>query len=82
MDKKFLEDQIEKAKEDLAFHKKQLENEQQKVSELANAKITNLDILRVLKEARAMEKWYEKGCKEDLLLLDIFYTARDCTSTK
>tara|TARA_R110002167_G_scaffold266773_1_gene473551 strand:- start:1115 stop:1363 length:249 start_codon:yes stop_codon:yes gene_type:complete len=82
MDKKFLEDQIEKAKEDLAFHKKQLENEQQKVSELANAKITNLDILRVLTEARKMEKWYEKGCKEDLLLLDIFYTARDCTSTK
>ena len=82
MDKKFLEDQIEKAKEDLAFHKKQLENEQQKVSELANAKITNLDILRVLEEARTMEKWYEKGCKEDLLLLDIFYTARDCTSTK
>lgn len=82
MDKKFLEDQIEKAKEDLAFHKKQLENEQQKVSELANAKITNLDILRVLEEARKMEKWYEKGCKEDLLLLDIFYTARDCTSTK
>ena len=82
MDKKFLEDQIEKAKEDLAFHKKQLENEQQKVSELANAKITNLDILRVLEEARKMEKWFEKGCKEDLLLLDIFYTARDCTSTK
>tara|TARA_R110000824_G_scaffold240586_1_gene429203 strand:+ start:185 stop:433 length:249 start_codon:yes stop_codon:yes gene_type:complete len=82
MDKKFLEVQIEKAKEDLAFHKKQLENEQQKVSELANAKITNLDILRVLEEARTMEKWYEKGCKEDLLLLDIFYTARDCTSTK
>tara|TARA_R110000744_G_scaffold734_1_gene2786 strand:+ start:218 stop:466 length:249 start_codon:yes stop_codon:yes gene_type:complete len=82
MDKKFLEDQIEKAKEDLAFHKKQLENEQQKVSELANAKITNLDILRVLEEARKMERWYEKGCKEDLLLLDIFYTARDCTSTK
>ena len=82
MDKKFLEVQIEKAKENLAFHKKELKNEQQKVRELSDANLTNLDILKVLEQAKTMEKWYEKGCKEDLLLLDIFYTARDCTSTK
>lgn len=82
MDKKFLEVQIEKAKENLAFHKKELENEQQKVRELSDANLTNLDILKVLEQAKTMEKWFEKGCKEDLLLLDIFYTARDCTSTK
>jgi len=82
MDKKFLEVQIDKAKENLAFHKKELKNEQQKVRELSDANLTNLDILKVLEQARTMEKWFEKGCKEDLLLLDIFYTARDCTSTK
>ena len=82
MDKKFLEVQIDTAKENLAFHKKELENEQQKVLELSNANLTNLDILKVLEQAKTMEKWFEKGCKEDLLLLDIFYTARDCTSTK
>ena len=82
MDKKFLEVQIDKAKENLAFHKKELKNEQQKVRELSNANLTNLDILKVLEQAKTMEKWFEKGCKEDLLLLDIFYTARDCTSTK
>ena len=82
MDKKFLEVQIEKAKENLAFHKKELKNEQQKVRELSDANLTNLDILKVLEQAKTMEKWFEKGCKEDLLLLDIFYTARDCTSTK
>ena len=82
MDKKFLEVQIEKAKENLAFHKKELKNEQQKVRELSDANLTNLDILKVLEQAKTMEKRFEKGCKEDLLLLDIFYTARDCTSTK
>jgi len=80
MNYEFLEEQIIKAKDNLAFHTRELENEQQKVRELSNATLTNPDILKVLEQAKEMERWFTKSCKEDLMLLDVFYTARDCTN--
>ena len=76
---KFLESKIESSQSMNEFRRKQLIERKSKVEALEPSK----DILGdVYKEELSWVVFLEDAIRDEDKLLDIFYTARDCTSTK
>jgi|TARA_R110000824_G_scaffold386866_1_gene581941 hypothetical protein len=79
MDKKFLESKIENSRSMNEYRRKELVGRKSKVEALEPSK----DILKdVYNEELKWVVYLENAIMDEEKLLDIFYTARDCTSTK
>ena len=79
MDKKFLESKIENSRSMNEYRRKELVGRKSKVEALELGK----DILKdVYNEELKWVVYLENAIMDEEKLLDIFYTARDCTSTK
>ena len=80
MDYEFIEGQITETKSDLVFHEKSLTE--------ARATQEGLEVLslvsdvkdKLLREAIANVKWYNKRIDHDHKMLDVLYSARDLTN--
>ena len=79
MDKKFLESKIENSRSMNEYRRKELVGRKSKLEALEPSK----DILKdVYNEELEWVVYFENAIVDEEKLLDIFYTARDCTSTK
>lgn len=79
MDKKFLESKIESSRSMNEYRRKELVGRKSRVEALEPKK----DILKdVYNEELEWVVYLENAIVDEEKLLDIFYTARDCTSTK
>ncbi len=79
MDMKFLESKIENSRSMNEYRRKELVGRKSRVEALESSK----DIVQdVYNEELEWVVYLENAIMEEEKLLDIFYTARDCTSTK
>ena len=79
MDKKFLESKIENSRSMNEYRRKELVGRKSRVEALEFSK----DIVQdVYNEELEWVVYLENAIMDEEKLLDIFYTARDCTSTK
>ena len=79
MDKKFLESKIENSRSMNEYRRKELVGRKSRVEALESSK----DIVQdVYNEELEWVVYLENAIIDEEKLLDIYYTARDCTSTK
>jgi len=79
MDMKFLESKIENSRSMNEYRRKELVGRKSRVEALESSK----DIVQdVYNEELEWVVYLENAIMDEEKLLDIFYTARDCTSTK